>query len=150
MSQADLSEYHAISVREYARQIARAGKSDPASALEEAEKEFRYILPQGVATKGQYLFWVEDGETGTRVGMVWLGIRGEQALRGFIYEISIDPAYRRQGYATQTLAAVHEKAKELGAEVISLQVFAHNQAAIALYRKAGYEFTEMRMSKALA
>ena len=58
--------------------------------------------------------------------------------------------YRRRGYGRQTLAALDEKAKELGLDTISLHVFGHNQAAIALYQQAGYQTTSLYMAKKLS
>ncbi len=147
MSEVDFREYRAVSVREYAQEHVKAGNWDQEHALQEAEKAFEQYLPQGVESKNQYLFSIEDGQTGEKVGMIWFAPRGEPASRAFIYDIRIYQEYQRRGYGTQTLKELEEKARELGLGTISLHVFGHNRAAIGLYEKAGYEVTDLAMSK---
>ena len=82
--------------------------------------------------------------------MIWFAVRGKTPpLAAFIYDFLIYEQYRKRGYGGQTLRAVDERAKELGIETIGLHVFGHNQAAIALYQKAGYEITDLQMEKKL-
>ena len=44
---------------------------------------------------------------------------------------------------------LEDKVRELGLDSISLHVFGHNHAAIALYQAAGYETTDLHMVKKL-
>lgn len=46
--------------------------------------------------------------------------------------------WRGRGIGSALLAAADDLARELGLHKLSLEVFAHNDAAIALYRKCGY------------
>jgi ribosomal protein S18 acetylase RimI-like enzyme len=46
--------------------------------------------------------------------------------------------WRRSGVGSGLLAAAIEKARDDGLHKLSLDVFAHNEAAIALYRKFGF------------
>jgi len=83
--------------------------------------------------------------------MIWFVVT-DKALHpsAFIYDFVIYEEFRRRGYGRQTLTALEEKAKELGLDTISLHVFGHNQAAIALYQQAGYETTSLYMAKKLS
>ncbi len=58
--------------------------------------------------------------------------------------IATDPAHRRQGLGTATLAAFHDTARARGAASAFLEVAADNHAARALYHQAGYAQTGLR------
>ena len=149
MTESEFQAYLQTAVREYAEEHVRAGNWHPADALEKSEKEFQKILPNGPATPDQYLYMIED-ETPAKVGLIWLAAMNQGAQRcAFIYDFMIYESFRRKGYGQQALLAVEEKVKVLGLDTISLHVFGHNQAAIALYEKAGYEITNINMSKKL-
>lgn len=52
--------------------------------------------------------------------------------------LATDPAHRRKGLARQCLAAFEKVAQHRGAAACLLEVAADNQAALGLYREAGY------------
>jgi putative acetyltransferase len=49
------------------------------------------------------------------------------------------PEYRAKGIGTRLMQATLAKAKEFGLEKVELHVYSNNNAAIALYRKMGFE-----------
>jgi len=53
----------------------------------------------------------------------------------------------KRATGSHALTALDEQANTLGIAVISLHVFAHDPAAIALYKKIGYEVTDLHMAK---
>ena len=61
-----------------------------------------------------------------------------------VLNIAVDLPYRGRGIGAELLSALHEKAKELGAERMMLEVRASNVAAIAMYQKFGYEKISVR------
>ena len=72
------------------------------------------------------------------------------AVRGFllaraiageaeILTLAVDPPHRRQGLARALIEAAVAAAVNAGAESMFLEVAADNDAAIALYRSAGFE-----------
>ncbi len=151
MTENEFQAYRQRSVEEYAQEHVRAGDWHPSEAVQKAEGEFLHLLPDGAASKNQYLFSLEDDLAGVKVGMIWFAVR-DKASRpsAFIYDFVIYEEFRRRGYGRQALTALEEKARELGLDTISLHVFGHNQAAIALYQQAGYEATSLYMAKKVA
>ncbi len=150
MTESEFQAYLEFDIRRYAEEQIKAGNWHPSEALEESRKEHRQLLPDGLATKNQYLFSIQEEETGSRVGTVWFAVDDRRAKPSvFVYDFVIQDEFRRKGYGTQALRALEEKVKELGADKISLHVFSHNQAARALYEKVGYETTGFLMSKTL-
>ena len=61
-----------------------------------------------------------------------------------LLNIAVDIPYRGRGMGEKLLAAVHERAKAMGAERVLLEVRVSNAPAIALYKKHGYEKIAVR------
>ena len=137
-------------IKDYAQDKIDAGAWSPEEALDRSKQEFDELLPNGTATKDNYLYSVHDPQLGNNVGVVWIGIMDKRWHKiVFIYDFMIDEQYRRQGYGTQALLALDDKVRELGWDTIDLHVFGHNAAARALYEKVGYIATDIMMRKRL-
>jgi len=150
MLESELDNYLEKSIPNYAEENVKAGYWSETEALEKSRKVFNNLLPEGVKSKDQYLFQVEDAKTNERVGVIWLNARTDVPRpSGFIYDIEIDEAFRGKGYGKQTMLAIEEKARELGLKSIGLHVFFHNAVAKGLYQKIGYEVKSMNMVKEL-
>ena len=151
MTAEEFADYWKQSVTEYAEEHVQAGNWHPAEALQNAERQYRHLLPEGLATKSQFLYTIMDGETGDPVGILWFALV-DKSLHpyAFIYDFWIKEAQRRKGYATQALSVLEEKVHQMGLNEIKLHAFAHNQAAIALYQKTGFVITDINMSKKLS
>lgn len=150
MAESDFKDYLNHSVEEYAQDHVRAGNWDLSEALQKSEKEFQQLLPEGLASKNQHLFSIVDDSTGAKIGILWFAVQYKASQPyAFVYDFLIDEEFRRKGYGKQAFAELEGKVKELGLDSISLHVFGHNQAAIALYKMAGYEITDMHMTKKL-
>ncbi|WP_426252179.1 GNAT family N-acetyltransferase [Paenibacillus pabuli] len=98
-------------------------------------------------TLGAYLYNLVHPEDGN-VGFIWFNItekrRGKEA---FLLDIVVEEVHRGKGYGTQTMEALEQKAVSLGVDRIGLHVFGHNVRASSLYRKMGYEVTDLTMYK---
>jgi RimJ/RimL family protein N-acetyltransferase len=148
LSEADFQKHLAFVIDDYAQDHVMAGNWPAAGARERSEEEFQKLLPQGLATPGQYLFAIYDETLGEKVGLIWFALNNKrQPPSAFIYDFLIDEAYRRQGYGRLALCALEDKAREMGIGTIALHVFGHNHAARTLYEKAGYEVTDLHMAK---
>lgn len=151
MPENEFKDYLKSAVEEYAQEHVRAGNWDPAEALQKSKQEFQQLLPQGVASPDQHLFAIVDDATGAKVGMLWFAVQHKGSHPyAFVYDFSIDEQFRRKGYGRQAFSVLEEKARSLGLDSISLHVFGHNRAAIALYQAAGYEIANLHMVKKLA
>jgi ribosomal protein S18 acetylase RimI-like enzyme len=61
--------------------------------------------------------------------------RGRDA---FVDELYIEPEFRRMGLGRRALGFAEERARKLGVNALHLEVDAGNDAALELYRRAGY------------
>ena len=148
MSQTEFEAYVENLVREYAQSQVDAGNWTAEEALELARESTHRLLPQGLATENQYLLSIEDGTLGEKVGVLWFAVEDrEGGRRAFVYDVEIDEAYRRRGYATRAFQALEARVRDLGLPRIMLHVFGSNHAARALYAKLGFEEVDLILSK---
>jgi ribosomal protein S18 acetylase RimI-like enzyme len=135
---AEFPAYRARLVAEYAQDIFDIGAfADLAAALDASEQSTDDLLPDGPDTPGQHLWSAYDGDS--TVGILWIAVDGPKA---FIYDIEVQADQRRRGYGREILDAGALAARDLGADVLGRNVFGHNDAARALYERAGYVTTE--------
>jgi ribosomal protein S18 acetylase RimI-like enzyme len=150
MSEDVFRAYQENEIREYAEEKIRSGAWSQEKAYELSVQTHRRLLPEGLATPGQYIYSIRDENLGQNVGVIWFARYEEGGKRlAFIYDITIFEQFRRRGYGTQAMLALEEKVKEVGLDTIALHVFGHNQSALALYEKVGYEITDINMAKTL-
>ena len=148
MSEGAYPDYRRHSIRHYARGKVEAGVWSPEEAEDRAAADMDGALPDGVATNGHFLYFVEDASLSAEVGKLWLAVRDSGLGRVvWIYDLEIHEQFRRHGYGRRTLEAVEEKARELGANRVELHVFGHNQSARNLYEKSGYDTQSVVMSR---
>ena len=147
MTQARYEAWLAATIREYAAEKVASGNYAEQGSLERARGEFDALLPNGLQTPGQEIRSMVD-DAGQDVGYVWFTIEGRPVGRVvFIYDIAVDPEFRRRGHAQDALAAVEEYARGNGCIGVMLHVFGHNMGARQLYLKAGYDETNVIMLK---
>jgi ribosomal protein S18 acetylase RimI-like enzyme len=153
MTQAEYDAWHKNTVQEFAADKVEAGNWEAADAHERSAEEFRRLLPQGTATPDNYLYSIfappAPGQPPRAVGQVWFAVPPWKPPIVFVYDLAIDQAYRRRGYARQALLALEDEVKALGLDTIGLHVFGHNRGARALYEQAGYQVTDINMAKKL-
>jgi RimJ/RimL family protein N-acetyltransferase len=151
MGETEFRTYLASSIPAYAQNNIDSGRWSPEEALQQAEKQYQELLPNGLASPNQYLFSIRDEEQGMNVGMLWFAVqeRGGKAS-AFVYEIIIDEPFRRHGYAKQAFLLMEEKVRALGLDTISLHVFGYNHPARTMYEQLGYVPTNINMSKKLS
>jgi RimJ/RimL family protein N-acetyltransferase len=150
MDEAEFQAYLAWSIADYAQENMRTGRWSPEEGLQQAEQQYRELLPDGLTSPDQYLFSIQDTVSGQKVGMLWFAVQTRGGKAGaFVYDVKIEEPFRRHGYGEQAFLALEENVRALGLDTIGLHVFGHNHAARALYEKLGYVPTNITMSKTL-
>jgi ribosomal protein S18 acetylase RimI-like enzyme len=132
---------------EYAAEKVASGNYPEEGSLERARAEFDALLPNGLQTPGHEIRSMID-DAGEAVGYVWFTQEDRPVGRVvFIYDIAVDPEHRRKGHAQTSLLEVEEYARANGCLGVMLHVFGSNTGARDLYRKAGYDETNVIMLK---
>lgn len=145
MTHEEFKNYRKESIGEYAAEHVRAGDWEEDGSLEKADKEFLSLLPEGIDTPGHHLYSIcKDLQV---IGMFWLAVR--EAGKGWVYDVKIREEHRGKGYGEKTMNEIEYLGKELGLQSIRLHVFGHNHIARELYKKIGYNETNVFMEKQL-
>lgn len=95
----------------------------------------RELITNGYAT---YLIGRLDGHVITYGGM-WVILD-----EAHVTNIAVDPGFRARGAGRRTMAALEERAAQLGASRMTLEVRVSNLAARRLYEALGYHGTGVR------
>jgi len=121
-------------------------------AERKAEHDWQRLLPNGLASPGQFLFAVEDAGTGERVGDLWYAERESdfEGKTAFIYSIEISERFRGRGFGRQAMLLLEDEVRSRGLTRIALNVFGGNEIARSLYRSLGYAETAVWMAKELS
>lgn len=147
MTEAEYSHWRADAVRSYAADKVLSGQWTGSESLVLSERTFASLLPEGRGTAGHHLFSIVD-ESGRCVGAVWLAREERPAGSvGYVYDLVVWEEHRRRGHAERAMRLLEREAAGLGYAGLALHVFGHNAAARALYRKLGYEPTDINMFK---
>jgi ribosomal protein S18 acetylase RimI-like enzyme len=135
---------------EYAAEKVKAGNWAEADAGFHAEEEFAKLLPNGRETADHEIRSMVN-DAGEKVGYAWFTIENREVGRVvFIYDLAVDAAHRRHGYARLALAEIDAYARDHSCLGVMLHVFGDNEAARRLYGSAGYLETNVMMLKRTA
>ena len=150
MTDAEFAGWLADAIAIYANEKVSSGAWTADAALARSAQEHTDLLPQGLATPDQHLHALCD-DAGERVGWLWFGVTQWFGQRvAYVYDVSVQPARRRQGHARRALQALEPRVQALGLAGVALHVFGHNGAARALYAGLGYEPTNLNLFKPVA
>jgi ribosomal protein S18 acetylase RimI-like enzyme len=139
LAEAEFAAWAEPQITGYAEAAVRAGRCSPEEALATARESMEQLLPQGLATPGHHVWVAHDGETGERVGTLWIQVRSAAAsAEAFVYFIGVDEAQQGNGYGRAVMNAGAEAARRLGATSMALNVFGYNTTAYNLYSSLGY------------
>ena len=126
------------------------GRWTLAESIEKSKEAHALLLPRGLETPGQFFMHLHDADSGERVGALWWS----EAERGgaheaYVYNIEIEEAARRRGFARAALLELERVARERGLHQVGLHVFGHNHGARRLYEALGFEPTSITLRKTL-
>lgn len=151
MGPTDFEEFLERAIPRRAERFVARGIWAGPEAPEASRRLYEKAFPQGLATPNQHLCRIVDSSTDARVGEAWYTTERQGGTVQFWVEwISIDPPFRRRGYATAALRRLEEEARKLGATRIGLLVWEDNPGAVELYRKLGYSTASRNMVKPLS
>jgi ribosomal protein S18 acetylase RimI-like enzyme len=150
MTWAEFDAWSPRTRRGFAAQQVAAGLVGEREATALAEKVFADLLPEGLATPG-HLFWcLQRPHEPTTAGYLWLVLRAlADGTEAYVMDLEVLPAARRQGLGRATMLAAEQAARDLGASVMRLNVFAHNVAAVRLYEGLGYRASTLTLTLTL-
>ena len=151
LTQEDLSFFYATTYQSALDNGVSPRSADPVEAL----KIFRQEIEEYNHSKKNFTMIVAKDEYHRHAGIIWLANRNGPSNYGLIhdpawvYDILVRPEHRRKGLGRQLLAAGETWAYGQGYATLGLHVFGHNQPAIALYKKCGYELKSCYLQKDL-
>jgi len=139
-----------LAIAAYAGDNVAAGRWTEGDALALARAESTGLLADGPATPGHFLYEIVPPEVAQLAGYVWFATmhRGSRTV-AHVYQLLVLPAFRRRGYGRAALLEAEALARAAGHAGMSLNVFAPNAPARALYDSLGYGVTSSAMAKAL-
>lgn len=115
------------------------------SQIEELEKQcfslpwtWEQLMSQLPDDSHEFLAAEAEGKILGYVGMMTV------LDEGYISNVAVDPAYRRQGIGDLLIGELLSRAVMRQLSFVTLEVREHNEAAIALYRKHGFSPVGMR------
>jgi len=136
------------SIKGYAQANVKAGRWQQKDSIKKAEDACNGLLPQGLETPGHYIYDINSNSK--TIGHVWLWIDLKTSpCKAFIYDIELLEEFRKKGLGRASMLTVESKAKELGAAILGLHVFAYNKVAHELYKKLDYSYVSHSMEKLL-
>jgi len=148
MQQNEFDTFFEGNIIRYAEENVNNGHWQADDALEKSRSAFLRFLPDGRQSKDQYIFNIFDDEQDSKIGILWVEVKMDEPDHpAFFYDFVIDEHYRGKGLGKKTLLVLDGKLKEMGAKSVALHVFGHNTTAFELYKKMGYEVTNINMRK---
>ena len=146
MNQDQYINYITYSKNNYAQEITKSRGISIEEAMQITNKEYDTLLPDGLQSKNQYLYTIENNEN-ENIGIMWFSSQsnhGDNEL--FLCDVEVNKEYRGKGYGRESMDLLESKVKEFNMHTISLHVFLHNKIAYSLYNKIGYK--EVKRGKA--
>lgn len=150
MSSEAYEQYLKDAIISYAESNVSSGRWPKEGSVERSKAAYAELLPLGTGTPDNHLFEIKAGSGAQTVGMLWFAITNRNGTRSaFVYDVYIDPKFRKKGHATRAFKALEQLVREHDVSNIGLHVFSFNRGARALYEKLGYTATGINMIKHL-
>ncbi|MEB3282722.1 MAG: GNAT family N-acetyltransferase [Lyngbya sp.] len=111
-----------------------------------------WVEVAGQESSSQATAYFSPLRTLSPVACLWMGnaVDQVQGVRiAHIFLVYVHRDHRRRGIGSALMTHAENWAKQRGDQQISLQVFSHNQPALNLYRKLGYQTQSLSMLKSL-
>ncbi len=131
------------SVDGFATRLASAGLMSSDEAAAYARRQLADLLPGGIATPLHLLRTVREIAPGEPVvGHVWVRVGPAEppatAVVAYVFDIDVVESARGRGLGTAIMRSLEQAARDLGADVVRLTVFAEDVPARRMYDRLGY------------
>src|SRR3954447_21095502 len=148
MPSAQFDVWSRRSIEGFVAQQGAAGLLPEPEARASAERQLEELLPDGPTTRTHHLWQVVVGDE--VVGALWLRVRPLRCeVEAYVFDVEIESRLRGRGLGRAPMLAAETAGRDLEADVIRLNVFAHNTAAVRLYESLGYTATDVTLTKRL-
>ncbi|WP_165384936.1 N-acetyltransferase [Cryobacterium sp. SO1] len=148
LGETELAAWLVSSVADYTDDLEAAGLSR-AAAENKAAEATRREFPHGRPAPGQRVYSIRVADE--HVGVLWLSAGPADDLTNWwILDIVVFEQFRGRGHGRLAMLLAEAEAARLGAAKLTLNVFARNAVARALYTSLDYEPTKIVMEKTLA
>ena len=138
LSAKEFEPWFARSTERQAEDRAWASGRSLAEELAGLEQMIPVLLPKGQGTPG-HEFRLAENDEGAVIGFVWFGtLPGQPTSSAFLFDVFVEPAHRRKGYAWTILVDMMEQLAGRGVRQFALDVRADNLGAQALYEGLGF------------
>lgn len=125
-----------------------AGGLSRAAAENKAQESTRREFPGGVPGAGQHVYAITAA--GEQVGVIWLSAGpADDPTNWWILDIVVFEQFRGRGHGRLAMLLAETEAARHGAAKLTLNVFARNATARALYASLAYTPTKIVMEKLL-
>jgi ribosomal protein S18 acetylase RimI-like enzyme len=95
--------------------------------------------------------FTEDNAGGDPVAFIVLNVQDSEVVRQLSIDILyVNPGYRRRGLGRQLLEKALAYARDRSLPFVKLEVSVGNEAALALYRAAGFATTRLQLERTSA
>jgi GNAT superfamily N-acetyltransferase len=123
-----------LALTSYFRERAQGFPAGPFAYLRSFPRAEQFVAPHGV-----FLIVEADGDDVGCGGIRRLAADDEARARFEVKHLWLTPAERGKGYGSQLMTELEARARELGADELVLDTNASLDAAMSLYRSAGFE-----------
>ena len=135
MTQAEFADWRAETVRGYAADIVESGTLPAAEAAVAAATQFDQLIPDGLLTEDHsFLCLCASGEV---VATNWLGHHRSPGT-SWVFGVETHENHRGKGYGRAAMIVGERATLAAGDTHLGLNVFGHNDVAIAMYVGMGY------------
>ncbi len=112
-------------------------------------RDYRRQLRRACRQWNEGLFVLD--ENGHARAFLWVGLISTMVnpCIGYVKNIYVDPDLRRKGWGRELLRLAENWSRERGATCIELDATVHNEEAVRLYQRAGYQTCRLRMVRDL-
>lgn len=137
-----------VQIREYADSKIQSGNWSKTNALELAQQQTSDLLSAGLKTEHHKIFSIVSCSDRVVLGNIWVKLSGDPGDPvAFLYNFSVGEIHRGQGFGTAALKILEEHLRKEGVRNLRLHVFGFNIKAQHLYRRLGFEVTNINMAK---